>query len=111
MGATFEQIDVFPIIARLIESRHVRHGGFVTSRELAEALVEDAEGHRIVEEAQRRQSDAKSLEWTASNMVAWFGQRITARESNWQNRFLREKIDGLWAYIPVNSSHDIEKDT
>lgn len=101
MGTTFDQDDVFPVIARLIASRHAQHGGFVTSRELAEALVQDQEGRRAVEEAQRRQDDAKSLEWTASNMVAWFGQRITAGESEWAEKFDREKVDGLWAYRPA----------
>ncbi len=101
MGTTFDQDDVFPVIARLIESRHAQHGGFVTSRELADALIQDEEGRRAVEEAQRRQDEAKPSEWTASNMVAWFGQRITAGESEWTEKFDREKVEGLWAYKPA----------
>lgn len=103
MGTTFDQDDVFPVIARLIETRHAQHGGFVSSREIAEALLVDQEGRRAVEEAQRRQDERKSLEWTASNMVAWFSQRITEGESEWGDKFERQQVDGVWAYKPKRS--------
>lgn len=98
MGTTFDQDDVFPVIARLIESLHAQHGGFVRSNDLAAALLQDEEGRRAIEEAQRRQDEVKPLEWIASNMVAWFGQRITADASSWSEKFEREKIDDRWAY-------------
>lgn len=100
MGTTFDQDDVFPVIARLIEARHAQHGRSVTHQELTEAVLAEQEGRRAVEEAQRRQHEPKSLEWTASNMVQWFSQRITEGESEWGDKFDREKIHGSWAYKP-----------
>lgn len=101
MGRTFDQDDVFPVIARLIEARHAQHGGFVTSRELADALIQDSEGRRAVEEAHRRRGGSRSREWIASNRVAWFGQRITIGKSDWAEKFDREKVNRRWAYKPA----------
>lgn len=101
MEPTWKHADVFPVIARTIEEAHRKLHRFVTAQEIAEHLLEDLEGRRLVEEAREQQADKQSLEWLASNMVAWFSQRITVRESEWERAFERTRVEGQWAYKPL----------
>jgi hypothetical protein len=91
MEPSWKQVDVFPIIARIIEQAHQQVHRFVTAKTIADRLLEDAEGRRLVEEARDLQEEKQSLEWLASNMVAWFSARITAGESDWSRAFQRTK--------------------
>jgi len=95
---TWKQSEVFPIIARLIGEEHQQHGRFVVAHEIAARLLQDGEARAIVEAA--RPQDW-SLEPRASNMVAWFSQRFTVGESEWQRAFERTRVDDQWAYKPI----------
>lgn len=101
MEPCWKHADVFPIIARVIEDAHRELQRFVTARETATRLLQDAEARNLVEAAHEQQEEQQSLEWSAGNMVSWFSQRITVDESDWARAFERIKIDGLWAYKPV----------
>jgi hypothetical protein len=99
--STWKQSDVFPVIARIIETTFQEQQRFVTAQEIAVQLLLDHEGRCLIEAAYEQQEHDHSLEWLASNMVSWFSQRITVGESDWSNRFDRMKVDGFWAYQPA----------
>lgn len=100
MEPSWKQVDVFPVIARVIEAGYRDKQRFITAQEIATLLLQDPEGRTLVESAK---DEHQSLEWLASNMVSWFSQRITVGESDWSQAFERNKIDGLWAYKPVST--------
>jgi len=100
MEPSWKHADVFPIIARVIETAYRELHRFVTAQEIAARLLQDAEARNLVEAARDQQEEKQSLEWLASNMVSWFSQRITIGESEWAQVFERTKINGLWAYKP-----------
>jgi hypothetical protein len=102
MEPSWKHADVFPVIARVIETAYREHQRFITSQEIATRLLQDTEGRTMVEAAREQHQDQQSLEWLASNMVSWFSQRITVGESDWARTFERTKTDdGLWAYKPT----------
>ena len=101
MEPSWKHVDVFPIIARVIDQACREHQRFITAQEIAARLLQDSEGRNLVEAAREQQQEQQSQEWLASNMVSWFSQRITVGESDWARAFERTKIDGLWAYGPV----------
>ena len=101
MEPTWKQVDIFPVIARVIEATHTAHQRFITAQEIATRLLQDPEGRNLVDAARKQQQEQQSLEWLASNMVSWFSQRITVGESDWAKAFERTKIDGFWAYKPA----------
>jgi hypothetical protein len=100
MEPSWKHADVFPIIAHIIRQSYREHQRFVTTDEIATGLLRDSEARNLIEAAQDQQEEKQSLEWLASNMVAWFSQRITVGESPWKHEFERTKIDGRWAYRP-----------
>ncbi len=105
MTATWKQDDVFPIIARIITDTHASAQSFVTHDEVVQRLLADGEAAPIIEEAHREQKDQnRSREWFAHNMVAWFSERITVGQSNWDGSFDRTKVDGKWAYKPEENT-------
>jgi hypothetical protein len=79
-----------------------RHQRYITAHELAERLLQDGDARAIIDAARQQQQDW-SVEHLASNMVAWFSQRITIGESEWQRAFERTKINGQWAYLPTQA--------
>jgi hypothetical protein len=101
MEPSWKQPDVFPVIARIIDDAYRRLQRFVTSQEIATDLLADAEGRNLVEKAQEQQAEKQPLQVLASNMVAWFSQRITVGESEWERAFERIRANGLWAYKPL----------
>jgi hypothetical protein len=78
------------------------HQRFITSREIADALLRDPEARRIIDAVVQQRGSTP--ERTAINMVAWFSQRITTANSPWAHRFERTKIDDRWAYKPVSDA-------
>ncbi len=100
MEPSWKHADVFPVIARCIEQAFQENQRFITAQEIALRLLEDSEGRNLVETARDQQEKVESADWLASNMVAWFSQRITVGESDWASAFDRTKIDGVWAYRP-----------
>lgn len=104
MEPSWKHVDVFPLIARIIETLYADHHRFITAQEIAARLLQEPESRHIIEAAREQQQEQQSLEWFAANMVAWFSQRITAGESDWADVFDRTKINGLWAYKPKTES-------
>jgi hypothetical protein len=102
MEPAWKQADVFPIIARLIGRASGEEKRFVTAHEIAERLLQDSEGRNLVGAAHEQREDGQSLEWLASNMVAWFSQRISVGQSEWSPAFERQRIDGIYAYRPAS---------
>jgi hypothetical protein len=100
MDPSWKQADVFPVIAGVITTAYRQHQRFIAAQEIAAGLLQDREGHNLVEAARLQQQEPQSLEWLASNMVSWFSQRITIGESEWSHAFERAKVDGVWAYRP-----------
>src|SRR6516164_2815623 len=98
-NTTWKQDDVFPLIARVIVSEFQQHQRLITCREIAGALLRDAEARRIIDGVVQQRGSTP--ERTAINMVAWFSQRITAEQSDWRTRFERTRIDNQYAYEPV----------
>lgn len=99
----WKQADVFPIIAKTIEDISASTPDFVTHDQIVETLLGDSEAVEIIEQAHCAQPD-RTREWLAHNMVAWFSERISVGQSDWADRFEREKIDGKWAYRPCSGS-------
>jgi len=94
---SWSQPDVFPIIFRLIVEASKRQNGFVPSPEIAKLMLSDREGREAIDSACKGGRE-KTAEWTAQNMVAWFGQLITMGTSIWADRVDRVKIHDVWAY-------------
>ena len=98
MEPTWKQADAFPVIVRVIDNAYQVHRRFITAQEIAAGLLKDSEGRNLIAAAQEHQGEKQALEWLATNMVAWFSQRITVGESEWAQAFERTKVDdGSWA--------------
>lgn len=100
--SSFTHRQVFPIIADVIRQLHRETQGFVSHEAIVSGLLDHPEGCDLVESAQAAQENNSSLEAIAGNMVAWFSQRITIHDSDYESLFAREQIDGKWAYRPVD---------
>lgn len=101
MTAAWEHAHVFPVFARIIDAQSASSGAaYVTHDQITSAVLADAEGSALIESARDEPDEERTAEWIAHNMVAWFSQRITVGDSDWAERFDREKIDGKWAYRP-----------
>lgn len=96
---SFSQDEVFPIIREIIFDIYDEKQDFVTHDEITAALLSDSSGHSEVNLAHKvRPSETR--ERIASNMVAWFSQRITVGASVDKDLFDRKRIGGRWAYRP-----------
>jgi hypothetical protein len=95
----WKQNDIFPLIAHFIGAQFQLHQRFITSREIAEALLRDPEARRITDSVVHQRGSTPQR--TAINMVAWFSQRITAEQSEWQHMFERTRINDQYAYKPA----------
>jgi hypothetical protein len=90
-NTSWKHDEVFPLIAHVISAEFQQHQRFITSSEIADALLRDAEARRIIDGViQQRGSTPERI---AMNMVAWFSQRITAEQSDWRSKFERTRID------------------
>lgn len=99
MGKYFNQADVFPIIADSIRRIYRDKRDFVSHEEIVQVLLHDSTGKDLVEMAYQKQK-SQTREWWASNMVAWFSQRITEGYSLYQGEFERKIVRNNWAYKP-----------
>jgi hypothetical protein len=92
---------VFPIISRLIVALYATKHDFITHAEITAALVNDDEGRHVIRHARslnQKQSDLL----IATNMVAWFSQKITERDTDYRYTFDRTRMDNRWAYRPFD---------
>jgi hypothetical protein len=101
---SWKQSDIFPLIAHVIAAQFQQHQRFITSREIAVALLRDSEARRIIDGVVQQRGSTP--ERTAINMVAWFSQRITAGQSEWQRMFERTRINSQYTYKPVAKPND-----
>jgi hypothetical protein len=111
MPTTWKQDDVFPIIAQIITDLYAKEQRFIAHDEITDALLRNKEAIGIIELAQKQQDEKQSTEWVAHNMVAWFSERITVGQSDWDGLFARTKIDGKWAYKPKESNDETKNAT
>lgn len=89
----FTHAEAFPIIANAIETYCRSNNQYMTHDEIVEAVMKDPQGQVILD----RRPDKTKL-WSAGVMVAWFSKIFTDGTSEWDGRFDREKICGVWAY-------------
>lgn len=82
---TWEQADVFPVIAEVIREMHGRSGQPVAADKIAEGLLNRVDGQSLVNAAHSLQVKQRTHEWLAGNMVAWFG--IRTGKSDWGPEF------------------------
>ena len=104
MKPTWKHDEVFPVIAHIIEQQFQQHQRYITSHEIASQLVQDDAAKALIQRTQSQQRKNWPPEQIAHNMVAWFSQRITVRNSPWVERFERTKIDDRWAYKPTSNT-------
>jgi hypothetical protein len=91
---TFEQAQVFPVIAGIIS----RMGpGFVSHRQIVNEMLRDTEISWLLDQIQGREG-ANNREWWASNMMAWFSQSITVGRNPYGDQLERRSGDGVWEY-------------
>ena len=98
MSSTWEQSEIFPLIAEIITGGCTKEKLYTTHRKIVAALLCHPVARLIIDDARDRQGEMRSREWVAHNMVSWFSQRITVRQSIWEKKFERTRIDGRWAY-------------
>lgn len=103
MRHSFNQAEVFPLIARLIAQAYTREQKFIDHRQIVALLTADADGKVIVARA-LIESSLPDAAHVASNMVAWFSQRITVESSPWASFFERERQQDGWAYRPFTAT-------
>jgi len=98
--STFDQEEAIAVTARLIPLLAGDPPAFVSHKQLVAAYLADSAGSRLVARARELQTDSRSREAIAANMIAWFSQHITVGTSPYARDFERQKIDGAWAYRP-----------
>jgi len=89
----FTHAEAFPIIAHVIEMHSRTHQKLMTHDEMVKAVMNDLQEQVILD---RRPDKPKS--WSAGVKVAQFSKAITGGKSEWDGRFDRDKISGVWAY-------------
>jgi hypothetical protein len=99
--AGWSQDDVFPLIARAIEVLSGPNSDYADHDAIVRALLDSPDARPLIESAVTAEH---SPQWVAHNMVAWFSQRISVRQSPWAKRFERQKINGKWAYRVAKAS-------
>jgi len=96
--ATFGLIEA--IILRLFRKSNVP----VTHDAIAAAYLHDDVARPLLVRRQGSLPEPHTLEWLASNDVAWFSARISRREWPIEGRFIRSRVNGKWAYAPAHSA-------
>lgn len=97
---SFTHAEVFPLIAGLILRATKQSDAFVTHAALVSMVLDDSRGAELVVRARAKASWSSDKD-AASNMVAWFSQQISVGRSEWADFFVRERVEGAWAYRPA----------
>jgi predicted HNH restriction endonuclease len=100
---------IFPMIGQAIEETHRDHQKFVTREEIKRKLLRDMKSRKEIEVAYRETAGKMSIEKYAGNLVDFFSKSRTLGEAKWLTLFSKferseKKIDGRWAYRPLNPS-------
>lgn len=97
MPASWQFHEVFPVVARLINELYSELDDWVRHDEIVSALLDDREGAKLVYDACDR---GETQPQVAANMVAWFSQQFTTKESPYTDVFDRTRTRGRYAYRP-----------
>src|SRR5438046_2339187 len=102
MGLVFNQAEVFPAVARVVQNRYRASEAFITHGELVKALSAEPEVRAVVNRlaTSRRKLRERLI---ISNIVAWFSQQITVGKSDYAPFFTRKRLGGAWAYRPITA--------
>lgn len=100
--ASFTHEQIFPLIANAIRRKYLQLEDYVEHDEIVDELLIDPDARALIDAAREVQGDAPSLNAVASNMIAWFSQRITVHKSPYEMEFRRKKVSRAWAYRPVD---------
>jgi hypothetical protein len=99
---TFRFVDVFPIIARIIQEHSRNSGEFINHGELAMRLSKDHEARKYIDDAHKIRKRNQDMPQTdiliASNMIAHFSRQFTGGINKWMDGLERGKIENKWAY-------------
>lgn len=99
---TFRFVDVFPIIARIIQEYSRTSGEFITHAELTIQLSKDNDARKYIDDAHRIRKRNEDMPQTdvliASNMIAHFSRQYTEGINKWGDGLERERIKNKWAY-------------
>jgi hypothetical protein len=83
------------ILAKLIENYSRRYPGYMTHKDMVEALLKHGEALAIIE----RIHDSKTLAGRAGVIIAGFSQAFSLGRSPWNDRFDGDnKIKGKWRF-------------
>ena len=93
--------DVFPVVVELIRDNHEDENGYVTHRELVEALLDKSKMREQIEEAVEQKGHTPE-DW-ANWIVQWFSAAYTAEELDYRDQLERARVKGTWAYRPAES--------
>ena len=93
--------DVFPVVIELIRDNHGDDNGYVTHRELVEALLDESDTREQIEEAVEQKGHTAE-DW-ANWIVQWFSAASTAEELDARDQLERARVDGTWAYRPADA--------
>jgi len=101
---TFKQEETDAMICRLILSCFKNKPEWVTHDDIVIAILNDAEGKQTIMLALQGSTNGWRPSQWASNMIAWFSQRITEDTSDYSLAFERTQIKGKYAYKPKSGS-------
>lgn len=99
--STWSHDDMFPIISRIISQVYKTQQDFVSHEEIVAHLMQEPTAKHQIERAQQEQA-GRSEQQIASNMVAWFSQRMSDQRlpNQYRDTFERVKRNRNWAYRP-----------
>lgn len=99
--------EVFPVIVEVIMEQSRYSLDYVTHEDIVTGLIKHQTGTLLIKIAQERRTKDRRPQQTdeniASNMVAWFSQKYTEGQNEWQERFERKRVNNAWAYCPKAS--------
>jgi hypothetical protein len=98
MEASWSHDDVFPLIARAIETLSAQRPGYASHDAIVSQLLSDPQALSCIDAARTGEAADRTRGWLAHNMVAWFSQRVTIGVSPCAAHFDRRKLQGKWAY-------------
>lgn len=93
-SVSFRHAEAFPLIAAMILNLAKEHPSrWITHRALVDRFLSDREGAALLERVRAKSSFADDRS-TASNMIAWFSERVSVGRSEWAELFERKRPPG-----------------
>ncbi len=101
-AASFTHERIFPLIANAIRRKYLQLEDYVEHDDIVDELLVDPDARSMILAAREAQGSTATIQAVASNMIAWFSQRITIHKSPYEVKFRRKKIRRAWAYRPID---------